>query len=68
MTSNVSKPPFTGAFLIGCLAQIFIVVSIATQAWTIAHEVQIGLWSLTDEAGYTYSWIDTGAYYGGTCT
>ena len=60
MAGCVSRPPFTGALIMGCIALGLSAAAIATNEWTVENGVTIGLWFLTD--GEQYSWTNTGAY------
>jgi len=59
----VSRPPLTGALIVGCIALGLSLASIITDVWTQENGVTIGLWSLK-EGDNTFSWTETGEYSG----
>jgi len=59
----VSRPPLTGALIVGCIALGLSLASIITDVWTQENGVTIGLWTLK-EADNTFSWTETGEYPG----
>ena len=64
MDDKYTRRPYIGALLIAAVGLILSVVSIATPEWTKESGVTIGLWTLTDEDGKSYSWTQTGLYKG----
>jgi len=57
----VSRPPLTGALVVGSIALGLSLASIITDVWTVENGVTIGLWSLK-EGDTSFSWTDTGEY------
>uniref|UniRef100_H2Z4U9 Uncharacterized protein n=1 Tax=Ciona savignyi TaxID=51511 RepID=H2Z4U9_CIOSA len=53
-----AKKPFVAAFGMALLGLLLSVIAIATPEWTVSRGVKIGLWTLTDENGVSYSWTD----------
>lgn len=56
--------PYKASTAIALMGLILAVISIATPEWTKESGVTIGLWTVTDENGDSFSWLSSGLYEG----
>lgn len=63
--ADVAQKSYQFGLASGGLGLLFAIISIASPEWTVSGGTTIGLWTLTDVNGQSYSWTEQWKYSGG---